>query len=162
MKIKLVSLTKDGNLIVDNKGLQKVVITKDDMDKIKYKPIVYNKNQQFLNYKDRYSVTKYNYEFAVGVIKEAYIEDNEVFVEVEFFDSFRNNLDLDHSKITKCDNFFVTINERKDKYKIDEFISAEVFLIPKRESINYNDFTLADEDGNIIFEGKALEKEIRN
>ena len=48
MKIKLVSLTKDGNLIVDNKRLQKVIVTKDDMDKIKYKPIVYNKNQQFL------------------------------------------------------------------------------------------------------------------
>ena len=49
MKIKLVSLTENGNLIVDNRRLQKVVVTKEDMDKIKYKPIVYNKNQQFLN-----------------------------------------------------------------------------------------------------------------
>ena len=81
MKIKLVSLTENGNLIVDNRRLQKVVVTKEDMDKIKYKPIVYNKNQQFLNYEDRYSVAKYNYEFAVGVIKEAYIEDYKEFEE---------------------------------------------------------------------------------
>lgn len=128
MKIKLVSLTKDGNLIVDNKALQKVVITKDDMDKIKYKPIVYNKNQQFLNYKDQYTIIKYNYEFAVGVIKEAYIKDNNVFVEVEFFDNVCNNLGLDYSKIVKCDNFScITQNEQKDEYRIDKFISAEIF-----------------------------------
>lgn len=124
MKIKLVSLTKDGNLIVDNNRLQKVIVTKEDMDKIKYKPIVYNKNQQFLNYNDRYSVAKYNYEFAVGVIKEAYIEDNDVFVEVEFFDSVCNRLGLDYSKIVKCDNFLCIT---PDEYKIDEFISAEIF-----------------------------------
>ena len=29
MKIKLVSLTKDGNLIVDNNRLQKVIVTKE-------------------------------------------------------------------------------------------------------------------------------------
>lgn len=124
MKIKLVSLTKDGNLIVDNNRLQKVIVTKEDMDKIKYKPIVYNKNQQFLNYNDRYSVAKYNYEFAVGVIKEAYIEDNDVFVEVEFFDNVCNNLGLDYNKIVKCDNFFCIT---PDEHKIDEFISAEIF-----------------------------------
>ena len=124
MKIKLVSLTKDGNLIVDNKRLQKVIVTKDDMDKIKYKPIVYNKNQQFLNYNDRYSVAKYNYEFAVGVIKEAYIEDNDVFVEVEFFDNVCNNLGLHYNKIVNRDNFLCIT---PDEYKIDEFISAEIF-----------------------------------
>ena len=124
MKIKLVSLTKDGNLIVDNNRLQKVIVTKEDMDKIKYKPIVYNKNQQFLNYEDRYSVAKYNYEFAVGVIKEAYIEDNDVFVEVEFFDNVCNNLGLDYNKIVNCDNFLCIT---PDEYKIDEFISAEIF-----------------------------------
>ena len=124
MKIKLVSLTENGNLIVDNRRLQKVVVTKEDMDKIKYKPIVYNKNQQFLNYEDRYSVAKYNYEFAVGVIKEAYIEDNDVFIEVEFFDNVCNNLDLDYNKIVNCDNFLCIT---PDEYKIDEFISAEIF-----------------------------------
>ena len=124
MKIKLVSLTENGNLIVDNRRLQKVVVTKEDMDKIKYKPIVYNKNQQFLNYEDRYSVAKYNYEFAVGVIKEAYIEDNDVFIEVEFFDNVCNNLGLDYNKIANCDNFLCIT---PDEYKIDEFISAEIF-----------------------------------
>lgn len=152
MKVKLVSLTEEGHLVVDNETLRKVVVTKYDMDKIKYKPIVYNKNQSFLNYNKLYTIYRRNYEFAVGIIKKAFIENNEVFLEVDFFNSLCNNLDLDYSKITKCDNFCVNINECDGEYKIEEFISAELFKIPKISESEPDKILVVDGEGNIVQE----------
>lgn len=152
MKIKLVSLTEEGHLIVDNEELRKVVITKYDMDKLKYKPIVYNKNQSFFKYNNLYTVYRRNYEYAVGIIKEAFIENNEVFLEVDFFNSLCNNSDLDYSKITKCDNFCVNINDCDGEYKIEEFMSAELFEIPKIDKSETDKILIVDGEGNIVQE----------
>lgn len=160
MKVKLVSLTEEGHPIVDDEDLRKVVITKYDMDKLKYKPIVYNKNESFLNYNNLYTIIRRNYEFAVGIIKEAFIEDNEVFVEVDFFNSLCNNLDLDYGKITKCDNFCVIINDCDGEYKIEEFMSAELFKIPKIGESEPDKIFVVDGEGNIVQELKGLKDDI--
>lgn len=160
MKIKLVSLTEEGHLIVDNEELRKVVITKYDMDKLKYKPIVYNKNQSFFKYNNLYTVYRRNYEYAVGIIKEAFIENNEVFLEVDFFNSLCNNSDLDYSKITKCDNFCVNINDCDGEYKIEEFMSAELFEIPKIGESEPDKILIVDGQGNIVQELVGLKDDI--